>query len=360
MNLCKLIAFDCDGTLLTDDGLVLESTKVKLKEAHEKGIKMCFASGRDREGIDHVAEQIGLKDAFDYYICFGGGKIIDIRNNSEVARFPIHKDKIQKIWDIAKNGNFEFYIFGEKGVFGPSEICIQGELEAGKNDRVYQQRKFEDISENEDLFKIVVAGEYEKLNNLEKQLNNTEIFTTYNISRSATTNLEFASVLSDKGKSLRKIEESMEIGYGHTAAFGDGGNDISMITSASLGVVMGNADDSVKKYADYITDTNNKGGIAKAMEEKILRPYREISKKQAILWCEENIPEYQRAKEVLEKEGYDVTVISGKSKEGIDLASKYNLFDMPTILIKEKDKYIAKSFQSLLLEIKNRDMEYER
>lgn len=47
-----------------------------------------------------------------------------------------------------------------------------------------------------------------------------------------------------------------------TMAVGDGGNDITMLRHAGVGVAMGNAPDEVKASADFITDTVDDDGIA--------------------------------------------------------------------------------------------------
>jgi len=44
-----------------------------------------------------------------------------------------------------------------------------------------------------------------------------------------------------------------------------------MIKYAGLGIAMGNADESVKEAAKYITDTNNCDGVAKAIEKFVLK-----------------------------------------------------------------------------------------
>ena len=51
-----------------------------------------------------------------------------------------------------------------------------------------------------------------------------------------------------------------------TIAFGDGGNDITMIEHAAIGVAMGNANKEVKEIADYITDDVDNNGIYNALK----------------------------------------------------------------------------------------------
>lgn len=48
-------------------------------------------------------------------------------------------------------------------------------------------------------------------------------------------------------------------------AFGDGGNDLSMIQHVPYGVAMGNACDELKAIANYVTDDVDHDGIAKAL-----------------------------------------------------------------------------------------------
>lgn len=54
-----------------------------------------------------------------------------------------------------------------------------------------------------------------------------------------------------------KVSESM--------AFGDGGNDISMIKHAAIGVAMGNSNVETKAAADYITSSVDNDGVVEAL-----------------------------------------------------------------------------------------------
>ena len=50
-----------------------------------------------------------------------------------------------------------------------------------------------------------------------------------------------------------------------TMAFGDGGNDLSIIRRAGIGVAMGNAGPDVKAAADYVTTSVDDDGILNAL-----------------------------------------------------------------------------------------------
>jgi hydroxymethylpyrimidine pyrophosphatase-like HAD family hydrolase len=49
-------------------------------------------------------------------------------------------------------------------------------------------------------------------------------------------------------------------------AFGDGGNDSTMVRRAGIGVAMGNAIDELKAEADYITASVDDEGVRKALQ----------------------------------------------------------------------------------------------
>lgn len=59
----------------------------------------------------------------------------------------------------------------------------------------------------------------------------------------------------------------MNIDLKDTMAFGDDYNDVPMFETVGHAVVMGNANDYIKKnYADEIAEDNNLDGVAKVLE----------------------------------------------------------------------------------------------
>ena len=72
---------------------------------------------------------------------------------------------------------------------------------------------------------------------------------------------------SHKGVGMDKILAYYNILPDETMAFGDGGNDMTMLRQAGTGIAMGNAEDKVKAIADYVTDTVDADGIYKTLKK---------------------------------------------------------------------------------------------
>ena len=69
----------------------------------------------------------------------------------------------------------------------------------------------------------------------------------------------------DKATGMREFMSACGLRASEVAAFGDGGNDVTMLEYAGIGVAMGNACDAAKAAADYVTDDITADGLAKAL-----------------------------------------------------------------------------------------------
>ena len=64
---------------------------------------------------------------------------------------------------------------------------------------------------------------------------------------------------------IQKILDYFNFNKEEAMAFGDGGNDISMIRAAGMGIAMGGASEAVKSVADYITEAVDENGVRNAL-----------------------------------------------------------------------------------------------
>ena len=74
-----------------------------------------------------------------------------------------------------------------------------------------------------------------------------------------------------KGNALLKLGEILHINKEEIMAFGDGKNDIKMLETACVGVAMANSVPEVLAVADMITVSNDEDGVAKVIEQYVLR-----------------------------------------------------------------------------------------
>lgn len=66
---------------------------------------------------------------------------------------------------------------------------------------------------------------------------------------------------------IKKLLNAHSIGMDDAVAFGDSWNDIDMIESVGTGVAMGNANEDVKKVAQFVTLSNDSDGISVALKK---------------------------------------------------------------------------------------------
>ena len=73
----------------------------------------------------------------------------------------------------------------------------------------------------------------------------------------------------NKGECLLYLGRLLGISRDEIMAFGDGGNDVSMIRAAGIGVAMENSIPEAKKAADIIAPSNDEDGVARVIERYV-------------------------------------------------------------------------------------------
>ena len=113
--------------------------------------------------------------------------------------------------------------------------------------------------------KCLIVGDAGKLIPVESELC-IRLQGKINVFRSEPYFLELVPQGIDKALSLSVLLENIGMTREEVIAIGDGYNDLSMIKFAGIGIAMGNAQEPVKKAADYITLTNDEDGVAEVIE----------------------------------------------------------------------------------------------
>ncbi len=74
-----------------------------------------------------------------------------------------------------------------------------------------------------------------------------------------------------KFNGIIKIAKELNIDKSEIIAFGDDHNDKELLSNVGIGVAMGNSIADVKMIADYICDTNDNDGVARWLDENIIK-----------------------------------------------------------------------------------------
>ena len=252
----KALFFDIDGTLVSfKTHKIPQSTVDALEQAKKNGVEVYISTGRPQLLITNLGQ---IEHLIDGYIttngarCFVGDKVV-----SQHAIFP---EDVKKIIEAADRDDYPAIVVGEhhlaihhytdevyeifaKGLGVDCEIFLTDVNELG-DEKVLQVTPFCSV-EQEALLMPTLSN------------------CTSGRWHPAFTDITAADA--DKGKGLHAMADYLGLNIDETMAFGDGGNDISIVREAGIGVAMGNAGDNLKQIADYITTHVDEDGVKNAL-----------------------------------------------------------------------------------------------
>lgn len=263
MSKYKLIAFDVDDTLLTTEKVISPKTKQALLNAQKNGIKLCVASGRLPYGVKPYAEELDVLNNGGYYLGFNGGAVLN-SGNELIGTTYLDSKYIEPVYEVLRPTNVTTMVHKGDIIYADRKVNDYTHIEPDVIG--LPLNLVDDIAEFVDwkLHKILLCGEPGELKEVESKLK-AKFADDVDIYLSAPWFLEVMPNGVNKGLGVEKVCADMGISMDEVMAFGDNYNDIPMLEMAGLGIAMGNADGEVKNSADYVTDTCDLDGIAKAL-----------------------------------------------------------------------------------------------
>lgn len=263
MSKYKLIAFDVDDTLLNTEKKITPKTKEALLNAQKSGIKLLVASGRLPYGVKPFADELNVLENGGYYMGFNGGAVLNSKNEL-IGTTYLDSKYINPVYDVLRPTNITTMVHKGDTIYADKKVNDYTHIEP---DVIGIPLNFvDDIAEFVDwkLHKFLLCGVPEELKDTEKIL--LEKFgAELDIYFSAPWFLEVMPKGVNKGIGVETVCRYMGIDIADVIAFGDNYNDIPMLEMSGLGIAMGNADEKVKESANYVTDTCDADGIAKAL-----------------------------------------------------------------------------------------------
>ncbi len=254
----KIVFSDIDGTFLTNDHRVTKKTEEAVKSLLNKNIPFVLVSARMPEAIYPITNKIGIKIPI---ISYSGGLVLtkeeEILYSKTIAKE--HTEAVLKaIVDGWSDVTVNYYAGRRWFVRDVNDKRVKYEMDI--TEATAENADFRELMNNQIMpNKILIMCDPPICEEMERELG--KMFPPLNVVRSSKFLLEIMDKYVSKATGINVMLKH----YGLTAAealgFGDNYNDVDMFKLVGTAVVMGNAPDPVKKYANEITATNEDSGI---------------------------------------------------------------------------------------------------
>ena len=253
----KALFFDIDGTLVSfNTHKVAQSTIDGLNIAKERGIKIFISTGRPLSFINNLED---IEHLIDGYITTNGS--YNFMGKSVISMHSIPKEEVLTLVDYLNKHEYPAILVGtdNTAVINHKPIVDRIVIDTLNITNIDLSITAETVLQ-QDILQITPFITQEQQDIIMPQIPHCA---------SERWHPEFIDTVNkqaSKGKALSDIVAYNDLLISETMAFGDGGNDISMLLKAGVGVAMGNANDNVKAMANYVTSSADDGGIYKALK----------------------------------------------------------------------------------------------
>lgn len=266
----RLIALDLDGTLLNSQKELSQANARALARAAEKGIHIVPTTGRFFNAMPEVIRSLPF---LRYAITINGAHVMDLQTGEVLYRAEIpcaraleimaEMDRYDIIYDCYQdNQGYMTRSMWEKAgdyMFNPHTYKMVRELRKPVDDlKAYLAQKGKGIQKTQ-FFVRDPAVHPEMLAKMQALLPDMAV------SSSLQYNVEINSLDANKGDAVTALCRHLGFSQENVMAFGDGGNDVSMLASTGYGICMANGCSEAKAAAKYLTDSSDEDGVASAI-----------------------------------------------------------------------------------------------
>ena len=255
------IFMDIDGTLVDHSQIPTPATVDAIAQFRAAGNLFFIASGRPLFSARTMADRIGPH----LNVICSNGSVTAV--DQQVDNVHLSESALTGLYHIAKKFGIRTHFFTKESVIfidQPNEPIsrdasnrIAGE-DPSKNQRVNSLDEplalapeiTNGISFSTDTdLRLTAKAEMAALPDID-------------VSSSGFDNIEITAKGINKAYAIKQVCAKLDIPMAHTMAFGDGDNDLQMLTTVHYGVAMGNANDRVKAAVHHFTTDIHHDGVA--------------------------------------------------------------------------------------------------
>lgn len=267
----KCIALDLDRTTLNEHARLSEVNRQALEYAISKGVHIVIASGR---GFASLPEDVVSIPGIEYAITSNGASVYHVPTGKRLMSYVLEPQSVRDILALTAEMPLAYEAFINGIAYAEADYVRNPAAYGVANATQYIQstrlpvpnfRSFLlEHSQELESIDLVVRSEEEKIalwNLLQSKI--PDIYVTSSVQQL----LELSHRAAGKHSGVRYVAEQLGLAPKQIAAFGDGDNDVDMLTYVGCGIAVENASPACLAAAKFITRHHREDGVAHGIHE---------------------------------------------------------------------------------------------
>ncbi|WP_226037751.1 HAD family hydrolase [Aquibacillus saliphilus] len=247
----RALFLDIDGTVLTFDDRIENSTKLAIQQVQNQGVEVFLATGRPIHEIAYIAEQLNIAS----FVGYNGA--LAIYKNHKIVNETMSPDVVEHFSSVAKKNGHEMLLFtNQKNLFLSLESPISKEIIESLH---FKNNAELTVTDYRNILSMSVVNLGENDLDLYKTNENLRLSPVHSDGKRNDYDVIRENV--NKGHAVKKVLAHLNIPLENAIAFGDGMNDLEMLSVVGEGFAMGNAHPLLFEYAKHKTTAVTDSGI---------------------------------------------------------------------------------------------------
>ena len=255
----KIVFFDIDDTLYRKYTDTLRpSVKIAVEALRGKGILTALATGRSLATIPDKVKHMAGETGMDALVTINGQ--FALLNGKVVREIPMDVGQMSRACSFLDGLGMDYAFVGGGGIAVSS---LSGRVCRALNriaDNFFEER---DYFLRNPVYQMLVFADCWEMADLSAFLHQEELKTV----RWHEEAVDLLPAGMSKTDGIRSVVEALGWGMADVMAFGDGLNDVEMLSEVGFGVAMGNGEQAAKEAAKYVCPGVDEDGVLRGLQD---------------------------------------------------------------------------------------------
>ncbi|GAE28461.1 hydrolase [Halalkalibacter wakoensis JCM 9140] len=251
----SIVFFDIDGTLLDHDKKLPVTAREAVFALKELGHEVAIATGRAPFMFADLRKELGI----DTFVSYNGQYVV--LRGEEIYKKPLDQRALLALTELAVTKDHPVVYMDHEDMKAnvSQHDYITESMDSLKIEQVVTHDPL--YYQNRDIYQSLLF-----LKSGEEKLYENQ-FSEFDFVRWHPLSIDVIPAGGSKAIGIEKITSALNIGEQHQYAFGDGLNDIEMLTQIKNSVAMGNAHPDAKAAASFVTRSVDEDGIVEGLKQ---------------------------------------------------------------------------------------------